>query len=399
MVLLGENILFSAHEARTARTFFRRLKAFFENEQDYPELAEMVKVNGIKTAPGHEAIWLRKKDANGRWKDWGSLQVLARSRGSGRGFTVDCIILDEAQECSEESLQAMGPATTVARNRQRIYCGTPPSEAMNSEVFTNFRDACLTDPKPNVSWLEWSAPDGCDFDDPQVWAMANPALGIRGFDATVIMDDRAGSDEGFARERLGMWSAAITDTVIDADTWNLVADVTSSVLDPISIAVDISPDRSQASMAIAGLRPDGMHHVELIENRRGTEWIISYLTSLVAEWAPSAVVVDGPASSLIPELSSLEVPVHKLTASEFGAACGFFYDSVFNRSLRHPNQPPLNSAVDAARQRPLGDMWAWGRRTATSDITPVVAATLALYGFVSNKQLKRAKKTRKATIL
>lgn len=402
MVLLGEHILFSAHEARTARTFFRRLKSFFENETDYPDLFEMAAAPGasIKTAPGHEAIWLQKKDAKGRWRPWGSLEILARSRGSGRGFTVDCILLDEAQECSEEAIQAMGPATTVSKNRQRIYCGTPPSEAMNAEVFTNFRNACFEAPKANASWIEWSAPEGCELDDPQSWASANPALGFRGFDLTVILDDRSDlSDEGFARERLGMWSAAITDTVIDAETWRIVSDGASVITDPVAFAVDIAPDRGMASIAVAGARADGFYHVEIIENRRGTDWVLSYLTALVAQWGPVAVVLDGPASSLVPELENLEVPVRKLSPSEFGAACGLFYDSIFNMALRHPNQPLFNTAIEAARKRPIGEMWGWGRKNATSDITPVVAATLALYGFVTGKPVQRKKRARKAMTL
>ncbi|MGW0245063.1 terminase TerL endonuclease subunit [Nocardia goodfellowii] len=401
MVLLGEQVLFSAHETRTARTFFRRLKSFFEDEERYPKLAEMVKVNGIKTAPGHEAIWLRKKGEDGKWKDWGSLQVLARSKGSGRGFTVDCILLDESQELSDDSLEAMGPATSAAPlgNRQLIFCGTPPSEAMNSEVFTKFRAECLAKTAIRASWLEWSAPKGADMDDPNAQAAANPGLGYRlGWDE--LAEDRAQySDEGFARERLGMWSAAATATVIDAESWNWVADGSSQAGDQLAFAVDISPDRSQCSVAVAGMRLDGLYHVEVIENRRGTDWVLPYLTALVAQWGPVAVVVDGPASSLVPELEQLEVPVRKLSPSEFGSACGLFYDSVMNRALRHPNQPLFNAAIEAARKRPLGDMWAWGRKTAESDITPVVAATLALYGFISEKPIKRKKRTRKALVL
>jgi len=400
MALMGERILFTAHNTATARTYFRRLKGFFEDPERFPDLFDMVKPNGIKTAPGHEAIWLRKK-VNGKWQDWGSLQVLARSKGGGRGFTVDVVMFDEAQELADEALEALGPATAAApkKNRQLIFCGTPPSEVMNSEVFTKFRSECLEQRALRASWLEWAIPEGADLDDPAQWAWANPALGYR-LDIADLAEDRAQySDEGFARERGGMWSAAVSDAVIDAETWRLVRDSASVATDPVAVAVDISPNRSVASIAIAGARDDGLYHVEVIENRRGTDWIIPSLAFLVAQFGPVAVVVDGPASSLIPELSNIEVPVMKLGPSEFAAACGLFYDSVFNRQLRHLDQPLFNQAIDSARKRALGDMWAWGRSKAESDITPVVAATLALYGFASGRPVQRVKKTRKAVVL
>jgi len=40
----------------------------------------------------------------------------------------------------------------------------------------------------------------------------------------------------------------------------------------------------------------------------------------------------------------------------------------------------MNVALSVARKRPLAGAWAWNRKDETSDITPVVAATLALWG-------------------
>jgi hypothetical protein len=48
--------------------------------------------------------------------------------------------------------------------------------------------------------------------------------------------------------------------------------------------------------------------------------------------------------------------------------------------LRHIDQTPLTAAVQGARKRPLLDAWAWNRKDATTDITPLVAVTLAMHG-------------------
>jgi hypothetical protein len=65
-------------------------------------------------------------------------------------------------------------------------------------------------------------------------------------------------------------------------------------------------------------------------------------------------------------------------------ACGQFYDGVMDAWLHHIDQPQLNVALSVARKRPLGDAWAWNRKNAASDITPLVAATLALWGAQSS---------------
>lgn len=61
-------------------------------------------------------------------------------------------------------------------------------------------------------------------------------------------------------------------------------------------------------------------------------------------------------------------------------ACGKFFDAVMESKLRHTDQPQLNVALSVARKRPLAGAWAWNRKDAGSDITPIVSATLALWG-------------------
>ncbi|RJO79320.1 hypothetical protein D5S18_03035 [Nocardia panacis] len=377
MVALGERILFTAHEVKTARAQFLRLVSFFEDKR-YPELSRMVKQ--IRRTNGQEGIELR----NG-----GRVDFIARSKSSGRGFSTDLILADESQHFSALALASLLPTVSASRNRQVIYVGTVPGPSAEGEVFTKLRASALEGSNPRVCWLEWAAPEGSDLDSVEVWKAANPAAGIR-LEVETIADERAAmDDETFMRERLGMWIAKSTGAVIDPESWRLLADGTSQVLDPIAVAVDISPDRSQASIAIAGARRDGLYHVEIVDNRRGTDWLAPRLAALVAQWGPCVVIADGPAATVIPELDHLGVPVVRTTLSEFGLACGLFYDYVYSARLRHVNQPILSESVDVARKRPVGDLWAWGRKDSTADITPTVAVTLALYGFLDARPARR----------
>jgi hypothetical protein len=74
------------------------------------------------------------------------------------------------------------------------------------------------------------------------------------------------------------------------------------------------------------------------------------------------------------------------TSSEYGSACGQFYSGVQPRKgevadIVHIDQLGLNEAVAGADKKPLGDKWKWNKQNSASDITPLVAATLASWGY------------------
>jgi phage terminase large subunit-like protein len=143
IVQLGEKFLHTAHEVKTARKAFIRLASFFENERKWPELAELVK--DIRRTNGQEAIVL----TNG-----GSVEFVARSKGSGRGFTVDVLVCDEAQELSDDALEALMPTTSASpqQNPQWIFTGTPPGPTANGEVFSRTRDDALSGKSSRLCW-------------------------------------------------------------------------------------------------------------------------------------------------------------------------------------------------------------------------------------------------------
>jgi hypothetical protein len=103
---------------------------------------------------------------------------------------------------------------------------------------------------------------------------------------------------------------------------------------------------------------------------------------LADKHAHSGVFCDatGAAGSLLPEL---EMTVETVSAREHANACGLLYDMVDQNRLRHLGQPELTAAVKGAAKRPLGDAWAWSRKTSAVDISPLVAATLALWGLAA----------------
>ena len=193
MVGLGLKVLHTAHEVKTSRKAFIRLCSFFENHRRYPELAALVRE--IRRTNGQEAIILN----NG-----GSVEFISRSKGSGRGFTVDVLVCDEAQELSDEAIEALDPTTSAAPSGDplKIFTGTPPSPSMNGEVWTRLRETALARTTTRLAWFEWSVVGDVNLDDYTNWSAANPALGIRLNPESLESERGQFSEAGFARERL-----------------------------------------------------------------------------------------------------------------------------------------------------------------------------------------------------
>jgi phage terminase large subunit-like protein len=377
MIIKGEKILHTAHEVKTARKAFLRLLGFFDNPGRFPELAALCRE--VRRTNGQEAIAL----TNG-----GSVEFIARSKGSGRGFSVDVLVMDEAQELSEEALAALMPTVSASDNPQLIYAGTPPSRAANGEVFTRVRAAGVSGSDPRECWHEWSAEardDGAiDFDCVDVWAQANPAMGIRLREETMRGERTAMDDETFGRERLGLWSVLGGSGLVDPGWWDGLVDGGSQVLDPVAFAVDVSPLGRSASISLAGRRADGRLHVEVVRSARGTEWVVDAVGTLEARFAPCAVIVDraGPAGGILLRLAEAGIEVLETGAAQMTQACGGLLDAVHAGDVVHLDQLGLTAALHGARTRPVGDAFAFARRHVDGvDITPLVSVALALWGF------------------
>jgi hypothetical protein len=188
----------------------------------------------------------------------------------------------------------------------------------------------------------------------------------------------------FCRAYLNWWPGEIPadwQVIAEAD-WLALADPLSAAADPVAFAADVTPDRSAAAIAVAGARPDGLGHVEVVDHGPGTGWVVGRLVELADRWQPCAIVVDdtGPAGSFVPPLAAAELEVVRPTTRARGAADSGFYDAVVNGSLRYVPRPALDAAVAGAAKRPLGDSWAWARRGLSVDICPLVAVSLARWG-------------------
>lgn len=371
LFLLGEElILHSAHEFKTGQEAFRRVLNLIENTPDLDR-----KVKRVRTSHGEEGI---ETTTGAR------LRFVARSSGSGRGFSGDCIILDEAFRVSPAMMAALLPTLMARPNPQIWYTTSSPFELdEHSEQIRSVKARADSDDPGRLAWVEWSNPRDVDPSDRDAWARANPALGTRISEEMIEAAYSTLPLEVFLVENLGVWKAQSVSAKIPEHAWAATTvDVSPSMESPV-FAVDIPPDRSAGSVAVCSRDDiDGdSFTAELADRRRGTEWLVPRLIELSDRYgAPVVIDAAGPAYSLVDDLEKAGVPVHVTATRDFTAACSRLFDGVRNGTFGHPAQPALDAAVLGASDRRVGDAWAWSRTSSSVDISPLVAVTLALWG-------------------
>jgi phage terminase large subunit-like protein len=322
------------------------------------------------------------------WEPTGStVGITASGESSGHGFDLDLGEIDEAWSQRDSRLvQAFRPAM-MARPAAQLWVtstmGTDESVFWN-DLVDDGRARVGAGATTGVAYFEWSAGDDDDPDDPATWWGCMPALGHTVTEPVIRADHDAMEPGEFARAYLNR-RASGGRPVIDPVSWAGCRDGRSQAKGLVCFALDVTPDRSAASIAVCGRRPDGRRHVEVVDRQPGVEWAVSRLAELARRWQPLPVVVDpvSPAGALLIDLAAAGVPTETVSTKDYGHACGMFYDAVMGGQVRHLEQPVLNLAVFAARKRPLGDAWAWARKSQI-DISPLVAVTLAHFGLVKS---------------
>lgn len=347
-------ILHSAHEFKTSAEHFRRMRDLIDGA---PQLSSRVRI--VRTAAGSESIELHSG---------ARLRFVTRTGGSGRGFSADLIVIDEAYNLTAEAMAAVLPTMSARPNPQVWY--TSSAGMTSSDQLERVRARGLAGGDPSLAYFEWSAEAGADLDDPDVWAAANPALGIRIPEHFVAAERAALPDEQFARERCGIWAdRSQRQAALDPAAW----DALRSEADPsgqVSFAVATAPDRSWAAIGAAWRRPDGRVQVELVDYRRGAGWVADASKPLRAKHGRAATV-DTASRGLI---EGAEEPSQQAQAQAHNALA----DLVAAGGLAHASQQALDIAAHSARWKPLGDTRVLDRKGAT-DISPLIAVALAAH--------------------
>ncbi len=184
----------------------------------------------------------------------------------------------------------------------------------------------------------------------------------------------------FRTEVLCQWVEAV-EPAINLHAWDALPDARAPRGTGPVFALDVAPDHSTASLAVAWTRPDRAVQVMLADHRPGVEWVVPRVESLLSAWGGRLIVEQtGTAGFLLPALERARVTLDPQARRFYVDACSALDAAVTARQVRHGHQPELNAAVAAARWSTSGDA---GQRVLSRKdprVSPLVAATLALRG-------------------
>jgi len=407
-----------------------------------PELKEQIeKVNKTN---GKKALELETGE---RYK------VQAANRRGGRGLSSELVILDELREHATWDAWAAVSKTTMARKFAQVWAASNAGDALSIVLrfLRNLAHAALgnpdeiegieelidqsTPPAPeddddeelydeeeesdSLGIFEWSAAPGCSIWDKEGWAQANPSLGYTITVKAIAASARSDPEGTFRTEVLCQWLDTTADGPFPEDTWERSIDVNSTIEGDYTYCVDMSWDRMTAYISVAGRRPDGKAHAEVVA-MVPPQFVKDYFdkpwTTTAGEEMPRRAddphvvgltlqAKGAPVSSLLDDLEAVKgLKVIPWEGTDLGRWTGKFFDAICgvirpekpaentteewalgDPLLFHRPQPALDTAARLASTKPLGDSWVWDRVKSICDAAPLVSVTGAYGLLVSNE--------------
>lgn len=380
-LLFGEKkIIVSAHQQDTARETFNKFLEIMDESE-----ALQKRVRKVMSAFNREFI---------QFTNGATVQFKARAGAGGRGFSCDCLLLDEAQILSQRVWVSINSTMSARSNPQVWLLGTPPTPDDDGEVFAAVRAAALRGEATGLAYLEWAADLG---DDPALertrWK-ANPAWNTR-INREVVEDEYSTySREDFARDRLGIWDdVSAVGKAFSKSAWEVLSGDKPSEC-RVVYGVKFAVDGSGVALAAAYKPKDGAVFVEPIKQRNmgeGTQWLVDFLVERHKDAAQ--IVIDGKAGVgyLINALQAAGVRNKNLiltpSVNEVKSAHSMFEQGVITGSITHPGNDKFNDQVLNARKRKIGNDGGFGWEAEEGKtVTSLDAATLALWGANTTKR-------------
>lgn len=375
-LLNGEKILHTAHRTTASHTAWERLLAMLDEAE--------IKHTSLK-ATGREQIDV--KETGGR------IEFRTRSTKGGLGEGFDLLVIDEAQEYTDDQESALKYVVSSSKNPQTIFCGTPPTPLSSGTVFTKLRNTTMQGETENAGWAEWSVSDESDPTNKDLWYKTNPSLGVVISERSV--GDELGSDIiDFNIQRLGLWIKYNQKSAISKNDWEaLKIESMPKLKGKLFVGIKFGRDGANVAMSIAAKTTDGKVFVESLDCqsvRNGRNWITTFLTRADVE----QIVIDGASGQnlLANDLKDARVKVKPIlpTVKEVINANASFEQGVFSATICHAGQPSLHQVVTNCEKRAIGTSGGFGYNSQFDDfdISLLDSVILAHWACVEAKPKK-----------
>lgn len=377
----GERMLHTAHRTTTSAAAFNRLLAVMEESG----MEEKTHFNKIK-AIGRESIELI---------GGGRIDFRTRTSTGGLGESFDLLVIDEAQEYTDDQESALMYTIAASQNPQTLYCGTPPTPISSGTVFTFLRNSALDGSSVDTGWAEWSVQEMSDMRDVDLWYQTNPSLGLRLSERNVQSEVR--DDEiDFNIQRLGLWIQYNQKSAISENEWKeLQVSSLPKLKGKMFAGIKYGHDGTNVALSIAVKTDDNKIFVESIDCRslrNGNGWIINFLKQANVQ----EVVIDGAAGQNILADDMKEAGLRKPilpTVKEIIISNSTFEQALFQENIQHTGQPSLYQVVTNCEKRNIGTNGGFGYRSQVEefDVSLMESMILAHWACANAKPVKKQK--------
>ncbi len=335
--------------------------------------------------------------------DTGSTEVpLSGSEGSGHGDTVNLGLITEAWAHKDSRyIDTMDPAMNADPSAQRLVestAGTAASIYWNEEI-PELRDRMDADrgdlTASRIALFDWSFADDDDIGSPETWRrripqLDTPLLRIEEVEhawrnATTPKKIRA-FKRGYGN--VADLGAGVEGAAFGEEAWENAA-TDSSIIGARAFTLDVTNDRSWASIGWAGINSDGLAQSELVKHERSTHWVLPYLGELF-DRNPRAprrvyVVAGGQAALMADRFEAVGIQMIVLPLAEYAAAVAEYFDGVTDEARptivhRRNGQVPLDVAVGGAAFT-NGKARVWDPGKSSTVISPLVAVSIGPWAF------------------
>lgn len=368
----GEHILHTAHRTTTSRSSWERLK----------ELLDDAKIEHKDSgALGQETIRIKSTG--------GVIHFRTRTSKGGLGEGFDLLIVDEAQEYTDDQEASLKYVVSASPDPQTMMMGTPPTTESSGTVFMRTRDTVLAGKMEDTGWAEWSVEEVHKQTDIDAWYECNPSLGT-------ILTERAikaeiGDELDFNIQRLGYWIRYNLKSAVSRAEWDeLQCKKLPELRSRLFVGVKYSKTDTVA-VSIAVRMTDNRIFVEAIDCRPfrdGTDWIVSFLKAIDVK----AVVIDGQSGQQILKDAMRDAHMYNATlpkVADVVKANATFEERLAAKELCHMGQPSLTCSVTNCEKRAIGSNGGFGYRSINESFDIALMDSMILAQWICGQKTKK----------
>lgn len=382
-LLFGEKkIVVSAHQQDTAREAFSKLMEIIEADQNAALRARLDRRfgrDGVMNAINREAV---------RFTTGATVQFKARSGAGAKGFSSDCLLLDEAQILGSRAWTSVNSTMSAMVNPQVWLLGTPPQEEDDNFAFDAVRRAAVEKKSTNAAWCEWAVDvESEEYEEARSdlearrWTPAveylcwsgNPAWLTRINHEVVTGEFETYDRAKFEQDRLGVWSDPDQASIFP--TW---PDLVRASKDPVPKveALGIMADAARTWLSLGSYGGGHLGAVLRMPFVAGQAEFVKEVARIAKERGVPVVVQEKTGAALLaPKLEAAGATVHVVPFASMVRGVDLLAEAVATRAASHGDYDALNAAVRVAEWKLVGDQRVFDHKA--GDVSMLEAVALA----------------------